>query len=412
MSKKYALIGATLRHSLSPQIYDLLGLDYELIELKEQEIEHFVGNNDLGGFNVTIPYKQKIMPFIDVIDEDAKDINAINTVVYRDGKTYAYNTDVYGMRSAIAKVGIDLLDKVIMILGSGGTSNTAQYICKKAKSSKVIVVGRNRDVNYDNCYDCSDVQFIINTTPIGMFPNGGHSPIDLSRFPKLLGVYDAVYNPLETVLVSQAKQLGLPVTGGLYMLVAQAIKVHEIYTNTISSVSKLDEIYRLILKTQTNIVLIGMGGCGKSVIAKALAKILNREYIDTDRVIQQRELKTAQEIIVTQGEKYFREVESEVISEVSGRLGVIIATGGGVPLKENNNLRLKQNGVIVYIVRAIEDLSTKDRPIYANANSIREVFDNRDPIYMANAVIVVNNNRDIASVVKEILERYDENFSN
>lgn len=397
---KFCLIGEKLGHSYSKVIHEKQGLDYSLIEVARNGLEEFLSRG-FDGFNVTIPYKKTIIPFLDEIDKDAQKIGAVNTVVQKNGRLLGYNTDVYGMEYALKRANIDLFGKNVMILGTGGTSLTANAVCKNARAKSVVFVSRQGEVNYDNCYR-QNVDVIINTTPVGMFPNEDESPVDLQKFCNLEGVFDCVYNPLRTKLVLQAEKLGLKVSGGLPMLVAQGLKAEEIWLGKEIDKTRYELILNEILFEKQNIVLIGMPSCGKTTVAKLLAEKLGCEVVDTDQLVFNMQGKTPSEIIDGFGEEEFRKVESLAVKLASEQKGVVIATGGGTILKEENVVALKKNGVVIYLNRDIKKLIDDDRPLSKNG-AISRLFEQRKPIYESVCDKKVSNDGELEQTVKEIL---------
>lgn len=288
--EKFGLIGKTLKHSYSKIIHGELGnYDYDLYEIAPENLKEFVLSGKLKGYNVTIPYKKDIIPYLDEVDELALKIGAVNTVVEKDGKRYGFNTDFLGMKYMLSRAGITLKDKVVMLLGSGGTSNTANAVVLSDGAKEVIKVSRTGEVNYQNCFERKDVEVIINTTPVGMFPNNYESPLSISGFPNLIGVADVIYNPNLTALTAQAKERGIKYANGLPMLVAQAKYAMELFLDKTVSDSVIEKVLSKLEKETLNIVLIGMPGSGKTTVGKALAELLGREFIDTDLEIEKRE---------------------------------------------------------------------------------------------------------------------------
>lgn len=397
---KYCLIGKKLGHSYSKVIHELQGLDYSLVEVDENQLGDFV-KGDFDGFNVTIPYKKDIIPLLDEVEESARQIGAVNTVLVKNGKRYGYNTDVFGMEFALNRANIDLKGKRVMILGTGGTSLTATAVCKRAGAKEVVYVSRSGEVNYQNCYE-QQVDVIINTTPVGMYPNSHDKPIDLSRFSGLEGVFDCIYNPLRTNLILEAQRLGIKCSGGLPMLIAQGLKAEEIWLEKPIDKGRYEEVLNIIERQKRNIVLIGMPSCGKTTIAKRLSKMTGKEVVDTDELILKMQGKRPSEIIEELGEKYFRDVESLAIKEASKNTGVIIATGGGAILREENVDVLKQNGELIYLERSVKKLIDDDRPLSKNG-AISRLFEIRKPIYEGVCDKKVSNDGEIEKTVREIL---------
>ena len=225
------LIGYPLGHSYSPQIHRALAdYDYRLWPLKPEELEPFLARRDFAGINVTIPYKERVIPYLDQLSDTARAIGAVNTVVNRDGKLYGDNTDLAGMLALIRRMGLVLSGKKVLILGTGGTSKTARAAASQLGAAEVYRVsrsGRDGAVTYRQAAELhGDVACIINTTPCGMYPDLGGCPVELDSFPCLEGVVDVIYNPLRSELVLGARQRGIPAEGGLYMLAAQLSLIH------------------------------------------------------------------------------------------------------------------------------------------------------------------------------------------
>lgn len=402
--QKYALIGSSLKHSYSKLIHAKLGdYFYQLVELEENQLKEFV-DSEVCGFNVTIPYKKKIIEYLDFTDESALKIGAVNTVVKRNGKAYGYNTDFYGMVYMLSRADISVKGKSVLILGSGGTSNTARAVLEHLGAKKITTVSRSGEVNYENCYKITDTEIIINTTPVGTYPNVNDAPIDIDKFPKLLAVADVIYNPCLTKLLLKAREKGLKYTSGLPMLVAQAKYAKDLFFNETTNDQKIEKVLNEMFKETLNIVLIGMPGSGKSTVGKILADKLNREFIDTDEEIVKKVGKSIPEIFNQYGEEYFREIESEVIEEVGKKSGKIIATGGGVVKNALNYFPLKCNGKIFYLERSVDKLSTCDRPLSKDISAVEKLYKERKDLYNKFADIKVNNDFEIESAVNGVIE--------
>ena len=403
---KYCLIGEKLGHSYSKLIHEKSGLDYSLVELKKEKLKDFFENCEFDGFNVTIPYKKEVMKYLSYVSIDAQKIGAVNTVIKKDGKFYGYNTDVGGLKSMIESTGVSLENKNVLVLGSGGASNTAATYALNCKVKSVNVVSRTGKINYNNCYDLKDTEIIINATPLGMSPNVDERPIDLTLFKNLKGVYDCIYNPQNTNLILQAKKLNIPCASGLKMLVVQALLAQDLWLDKTHSKDEEQKIFNFVKNQTTNIVLCGMPSCGKTSIAKRLSESLNLEWYDSDDYITKRYNKTPSEIISNDGEKAFRDIESEVIELLSQKKGVIISLGGGGVLREQNVINLKRNGVVFYIDRPLELLVDTDRPL-SKSKGIETLYNERKDIYNACCDFKVKNDKDIESVVKEIILTYE-----
>ena len=407
----YGLIGERLGHSFSKSIHEKLGYDYELREIAKGELESFMRGRDFDGINVTIPYKEAVIPYLDEIDEAAKEIGAVNTVVNRGGKLYGYNTDFYGMKMLFAHAGIDAEGKKAAIFGSGGTSKTAWAVLTALGAGEILRVsrsGRDGAITYDELYEKhADVEIIVNTTPAGMYPEISGCPVDISKFDRLLGVVDAVYNPINTTLVQNAKARGINAEGGLYMLVAQAIGASELFTNVKCPSYMLDVIFGAVKSEKENVVLIGMPSSGKSTVGRLLAEKLSCDFVDTDELIINEIKMPIKDFFAKWGEEKFREVESEVIRNLAGRGGIVIATGGGAILGEENVSALKYNGKIIFLDRPLENLITTDsRPLSSDREALERLYNQRYPIYKSVCDAAVPSVMEPWQVADDILENY------
>ncbi len=391
---KYGCIGKKLTHSFSKEIHaKLADYEYELIELNENEVEAFLKNKDFNAINVTIPYKQTVIPYLDFLSDVAKRIGAVNTIVNRNGKLHGYNTDYFGMKALIEKNGINLKNKKVLILGTGGTSKTARVLAEDMQASEIITVSRKQNDNYVSYDDAvnlhSDAQIIINTTPCGMYPDCNSQPIDTLAFSNLEGVIDAVYNPLRTNLVLNAKANGVKAEGGLYMLVMQAVAAVEKFLDKEISQTVADDVFASVSASKENIVLSGMPGSGKSTVGKLL-NIDGFTFIDTDAEIEKRCGWSIKELINRKGENYFRDLETEVIKDVSSKGCQIISTGGGAVLREENVQYLKRNGKIFFLNADFDRLSPADsRPLSDTADKLKNLYAERMDIYKKTAEVVV-----------------------
>ncbi len=416
---EYGLIGEKLGHSFSKTVHNLLAdYDYELKEIAKEDLETFMVNKNFKAINVTIPYKEKVIPFLDSIDDKAKKIGAVNTVVNKNGKLYGYNTDFLGLKLLIEKTGIEIENKKVLILGSGGTSKTAFAVANSMGAKEILVVSRNGGENlitYDKALtEHYDSEVIINTTPVGMYKKIGVSPIDISCFKNLKGVIDAVYNPLSSAIVTDAKQRGIKASGGLYMLIAQATFAAEKFLSREIPKTETDRIYSEILKVKKNIVLIGMPSSGKSTVGKMLAEELNKEFVDSDTEIEKLTNMGIPELFERYGEKHFREIESMVIANIALRQSCVIATGGGAVLNSRNVELLKENGFVVFLDRSIENLiTTSDRPLTRTKEALQKRYDERYDIYCSSADFKIDANGTVNDNVNKIKEGFlNENSCN
>lgn len=404
----YGLLGEHLPHSFSPQIHMCLGNeDYHLFETAPENLEKFLTSGKFKGINVTIPYKKAVIPFLDEISAEARKIGAVNTIAVRDGKLCGDNTDYFGFKYMVEKSGITVKDKKALVLGSGGASLTVQTVLRDMGASEVLVVSRNGEINYTNIYDNTDTDIIVNTTPVGMYPDNMNSPVDLSKFPRLCGVFDVVYNPLKTRLVMEAEKMGIPASAGLSMLVAQAKKAHEIFFNTVIDDDVCEKIEKILRLQMSNIVLIGMAGCGKSTIGKILSQKLGKEFADTDEMIEKAEERSIPEIIEKMGEDFFRCCENLAVNIVGKEKSQIIATGGGIITRPENYMPLNQNGIIVFINRDGDKLPTRGRPL-SQMYGVKALYEKRMPLYKQFAHIEVDGNGTPDQVADQIIKELEQ----
>lgn len=386
----FGLLGRKLSHSLSPQIHShLCDYEYKLYPTEPEKLDEFFADTRLKGFNVTIPYKVEAFRRCTELSETAKKAGSVNTVVRRpDGTLYGDNTDYFGFLYMANKIGCSFKDKKVLILGSGGASLTAQLVTADEGAKEIIVVSRNGENNYDNISLHYDADIIINTTPVGMYPNNGERLIDLSKFTKCKKALDLIYNPARTVFLLDAQKLGIDCVNGLPMLVAQALRAAEIFTGKSIPLTEIDRIHDIILGNQKNIVLVGMPGCGKSTLARLISEKTGRECVDTDSLV---ELcgETIPQIFEKYGETEFRNRETAAIKSVAKEQGRIIATGGGAILREVNRTALRENSTVIFLNAPIERLATNGRPLSKDLETLKKMHAQRLPLYLETADITV-----------------------
>lgn len=406
---KYGLIGEKLSHSFSPQIHAMLGNnDYETLEIPRDKLDEYMIKRDFCGINVTIPYKQAVMKHCDHIAPAAKKIGSVNTIINRNGILYGYNTDYDGFLHMTG--GTDFAGAKVLILGSGGTSLTARAVAADAKSKSIITISRgtksedNFDIDvYENIKSYYDSDIIINTTPVGMFPNCDSAPINLAEFHGVKAVFDVIYNPIRTALLQQAKALKIPYSGGIPMLVAQAVFAHQLFFGTKIDMTEVAKIADKLNKMMQNIVLIGMPGCGKTTVGKLLSELANLDFIDTDALVVKNGCMEISTLLTLHGEPYFRQLESEVIESLRDRKKAVIATGGGSILVNKNRAALSYNSIIVWLDRDVKVLDKTMRPLSNRAGGLEKLYRERAPIYENFADITINCNKPVGEIVKEII---------
>ncbi|MDR3318436.1 MAG: shikimate kinase [Clostridiales bacterium] len=404
-NKRYGVIGEHLAHSRSKEIHARFGYDYSVNELKPEELGDFVQHSGYDGFNVTIPYKKAVMPYLSRIDAYAAACGAVNTVVKEPYGYVGYNTDVFGLVYMIKSAGMSLQGKKTLILGKGGAALAAYAAAKELNAAEILFITRGGADNFGNLERHSDAEIIINATPVGMYPNAGESAVDLSVFDKPSAAVDLVYNPLKTAFIFQAELLGIPYVSGLKMLVAQAKYAAELFTGEAYLDSVIEEIYRDMYFEASNIVLIGMPSSGKTEIGKLLAEKTGKAFADTDEVIERDTGITIPEIFRTQGEAAFREYERRVIDEYGRMSGRIISTGGGSVTVSGAYSALKQNGIAVHLVRDKAKVDPTGRPLLSEPGAYERLGAVRMPAYKRFADVTVSNDGEKEKTVEEILKK-------
>ena len=411
---KYGLIGEKLGHSWSCEIHAMIPEDYEyeLKELASGEVGAFVSGREFRAFNVTIPYKKTVIPFLDHLSEEAALTGSVNTVVNKNGALYGYNTDVYGLTAQLLRDGNPIRGKTAFVLGTGGVSRSAAEAAKRAGAKSVTFVSRAKKdgaVTYEELLARADeVEYIVNATPVGMFPRNGESPVTVADYPNLCGVTDLIYNPQRTEFVRQARALGLPAQGGLFMLCAQAVKAASLFFDKSFAPELAEEIFTRLTAQKENIVLIGMPASGKTTVGKLVAERLGRTFIDTDDLIVAKAGKSIPNIFAQEGEAAFRTLESDVIREAGALTGAVIATGGGAVLRPENVTALKQNGKVFFLDRAPEKLSPgTGRPLFADPQQAFQLYAQREPLYRAAADVTVDANGSAEEAMRQVASKVE-----
>ena len=399
---KCGLLGRKLGHSYSPQIHARLGdYSYELFEKEPEDLENFLKNGDFSGINVTVPYKKAVIPYLDELSPLAQKLGAVNTVVRRGGKLIGHNTDYFGFLTMVRSSGLQVSGKKVLVLGSGGASNTAVAVLTELGAT-VVIISRSGENNYGNLHLHADAAVIINTTPVGTYPNTDEAPLSLDSFPRLEGVLDVIYNPARTMLLRQAQERGLTTCNGLLMLVAQAKEASEWFTGRDIPDEKIIEIHRVLRQQMENIILIGMPGCGKSTVGKALAEKLGKTFADTDETIVSLAGKSIPEIFAQDGEAVFRDWETKALSQQAKQSGLVIATGGGCVTRKVNHSILRQNGSLFWLQRELDMLPTDGRPL-SQSNRLEDLYRVRKPLYEDFSDHVIGNNGGLDDAIHQIL---------
>ena len=392
-SKIFGLLGRSLGHSWSVPIHAALGCPtYRLIEIEPETLPAFLQQENLGGLNVTIPYKQTVLPLCDEVEDTARTIGSVNTLVRRNGKLMGYNTDAVGFQRMAARTGISFAGKKVLVLGSGGASRTVQAVTKAQGAREVVVISRTGPDNYANLADRhGDADILVNATPVGMYPHNGACRVDLRDLPRCSGVLDLIYNPRRTALLMQAESLGIPCSDGLPMLVAQAVAAEERFFDRTFPADRGEPILKTLRKTMTNLVLIGMPGCGKTTVGHLLAEQTGREALDLDTEIERRAGCSIPTLFAERGEAAFRALERQVAEDLGKRTGVILMTGGGVVKDPRNAPALRQNGRVYHLVRDLNALPVAGRPL-SQSDSLSALWAEREPLYRQFRDVAIDNN--------------------
>ena len=402
------LLGRKLSHSYSPQIHQMLGdYSYSLFEKEPEDLEFFLKNGNFTGINVTIPYKKTVIPYLDELSPVAKKLDAVNTIVRRpDGSLFGHNTDYFGFQTMVSASGLSLAGKKALVLGSGGASATAVCVLEE-QGAVPVVISRRGENNYGNLENHVDAALIVNTTPMGMYPGTGETPVELSRFPALEGVLDVIYNPARTKLLMDAESRELVAMNGLLMLVAQAKESSECFAGGSIPDEQIFRIHKVLSADMQNIILIGMPGCGKSTLGRLLAEKCGKTFMDADEQIVRLAGKTIPEIFAQDGQGSFRELETQVLQQLGKQSGLVIATGGGCVTQSRNYPLLHQNGRILWIRRPVQLLPTEGRPL-SSSGDLMQMYQQRKPLYEAFADHIIENEGTPSDTLAAILKLLEE----
>lgn len=414
---EYGLIGEKLGHSFSKTIHEkLANYTYDLHPIAKEDLSDFFEKKEFRAINVTIPYKIDVMSYLDEIDQKAQAVGSVNTIVNRNGKLCGYNTDFGGFLYLLKHNNIAIQNKKVLVLGKGGASKAIIAVLEYLKAKQIITVyykDSPNTVTYEQCQKLhGDADVIINTTPVGMYPNLDGCPIDLQHYPNCKAVVDIIYNPIQTKLVLSAKKRNMIAIGGMEMLIAQAKYAVEIFLNTSIPESTIDDIYRELLFDKKNLVLIGMPSSGKTTIAKEVAPLLKKEVVDIDAEIVARIGMPISDYFEKYGENAFRDIEQEVTKEFSGKNNLIISTGGGVIKRAENMDYLAMNGVILFIERDLSKLVVGEgRPLSSSFSAIEKMYYERLPLYLRYSQKTIENNTTTQYAAKQAQLAYNEQLT-
>ena len=405
---RFGLLGEKLGHSYSPELHAFFGdYEYELFEVAPYQLGDFIRNGDFQGLNVTIPYKTTMLALCDDLTEAAAAIGSVNTVVrHPDGSLFGDNTDAAGFEGLVWKSRISIRGRKCLVLGSGGASLSVQYVLHKLGAGEIVVISRSGPDNYENLAKHADAEVIVNTTPVGMYPNTAAAPVDLRRFPRCQGVLDLIYNPARTALMQQAEALKIPNMGGLFMLAEQARCAASVFTGKAVPAIKAEEAWKTLGSRKENRILIGMPGCGKSTVGKALADLLDRPFVDCDREMEKVIGMSVADYITRYGEEAFRAEETAMLTQLGKTSGLVIATGGGCVTRPENYPRLHQNGTMIFLERELSKLPKKGRPLSLRG-SLQDMYTIRLPMYRRFADVTVANDGAPEKVAKAVEEAYE-----
>ena len=412
MKKGYAhmkcgLLGEHLSHSYSPLIHSKLAdYSYELYEVSKDNLADFLKNGEVDAFNVTIPYKKAVIPYLDSISPEAEAIGSVNTVIRdKNNRLHGYNTDYFGFSYMVDLLKIDVADKKALVLGAGGASLTVCKVLRDRGAKEITVLG-SKDNTPEAISLHSDAEIVVNATPVGMYPNNGASPIDLSLLKNCRAVFDLIFNPSLTALLMQAEELGIPYINGLPMLVAQAAKACSFFTEETFDNYCIEEITREIDNKTKNIILIGMPGCGKSTVGRLISEKTEMTFFDADREFEKDHGFSPAYCIEQMGEGEFRRRETETIKNLCKKSGAVIATGGGVVTRSENYPPLHQNGVIFFIERELDNLTKKGRPL-SQKTSPEQMYASRIKAYKKFADVIIYSNEIIEDTANKIISEFE-----
>ncbi len=362
-----------------------------IVTLTEPELERFFKERDFDGLIITNAYKQRILPFMDRLDSAAEDAQAVDCVINREVVLTGYNTGLYGFRDFLFIKDIPVRNRTVYLTEDG--VNTAGYARVISQLGGTPVVGDDPQKIKDIA---EHVQVIVHT---------GEQELDLGMFPKLETVIDLDVERFRTKLLSEAKQLGKNAYGGLEIFVRQIWSSNCLFQGKTLDPFAAEECVREMRRRHRNIVLIGMPTSGKTTMTSILAERLHKPYVEIDEEIVKKTGLSIPELFGRYQEEGFRKIESECIYEHRNDDGVIISCGGGVIKNEENLKWLSERGLIFWMDRDLEKLFPSDtRPLSNSMDSLKEMYEERRPLYEKYADVRVDNNTTLEATAEAILE--------
>ncbi len=445
------LIGNPVHHTLSPAIHnelaEALGIDmvYVPFEVQKESLEEAVKGAmalDILGMNVTIPHKKEVIPFLSEIDSAAENIGAVNTLVRTSsGNGFkGYNTDYYGIKRSLNRAETELKDASVIILGAGGVSRPAAFLCANEGAREVYILNRTLE-NAEKLADAvnkyadrtlcralpisdykkipNDKQYLcFQMTSVGLFPDNDKAVIEDPDFYKMIHTgFDAVYRPLQTAFLRKCANAGAKCIDGLRVLLYQGTTAFELWNDVKVSDELSEKIYGKLLGClleNENIVLTGFMGSGKSAVSAKISKILGYGLIDSDSVIEEEQDRKISDIFAESGEEAFRDMETETIQALidSEICGAVLAVGGGLPVRDKNRKLLRQFGKVIYLRTKPETVYKRvrydtSRPLLHTDDvigTIKKLQSERRDYYEDGAdVIIDTDDKTVRQIAEEII---------
>lgn len=403
--KKYGLLGRKLLHSLSPEIHRELGnFSYELFQIEPENLEEFITKKDFAGLSVVFPYKKEVVKYCDILTDTARKLDCVDTITVDDeGRLVGDNCEYDGFCHMITKCGVEVKDRKVLLLGKN--ASVIRAVIEDMGAKKIVDVTVDGEVNFENLYEHTDAEVLVNTTQTGMYPNNGDKIVDIKRFPKLGGVLDVIYNPRRTKLICDAEDLEIPNSDGLSMLVAREYMTEIRFGRIEPDEELFKTTYKTMSDRRKNIIFVGLPGCGKTTIAKVVAAKLGRPCIDVDRLIEMKAGIPVSAIFTAYGEKYYRELETETLRKITRNGGQVISTDSGAVMSLENQYYLRQNGYIVWLSRDLSDLKLNGVYLARNREALERIHAERSPIYKFLADINVEVTDNAEKTVFEIIKK-------